>query len=73
MNHPETVERGEIRDAGAAVADFCRKASDLLDRLAGGSVLVAVKPAPQLFPQWEIQLRLVNRETDGKAVSRQTE
>lgn len=59
MSDQETVQRGEIRDAGAAVADFCQKASSLLDQLASGAVLVGIKPAPQLFPQWEVQIRLV--------------
>lgn len=42
----------------AAVVEVCDKAKQFLDQMQAGQS-IGIKPVPQLFPDWEVSIRLL--------------
>lgn len=55
----ERLERGRpIPDAANSIAELCLQIGEVIAGLTGGAA-VGIKPIPQMFPKWEIEIRLL--------------
>ena len=47
-----------IPDAAKSVSELCQQIGEAITLLTSGAV-IGVKPVPQIFPQWEVTIRLL--------------
>ena len=59
--HEHEKANRPLPDMSAAVVALCDQASALLTKLTNGSS-IGIRPAPQLFPAWSIEIFLVPRK-----------